>query len=169
MIIGSRVQLIALNEEVMNLSLKWINDPEIRIYTGAKFPVTRNEHEVWFDSKATNKYNKTFAIQIIETGKIIGIVGNTDYDPLNRTTYPYIYIGEKDSQGKGIGQESFNLILDFCFEVLNVNRVYGYLFEYNSDSKNMLLKCGYKLEGTLEKHWYKDGSYHDVLVMGKVR
>ncbi|MEH7883028.1 GNAT family protein [Bacillus sp. JJ1609] len=169
MIIGHRVQLIALNEECYGLTLKWINDPEIRLFTGAKFPVSRLEHEGWFKAKATDRFNKTFAIQMKDTKQIIGLVGNNEYDPLNRTTYPFIYIGEKNIQGKGIGQEAFSLILDFCFEVLNVRRVYGYLFEYNSASRNMLEKCGYKLEGTLKQHWYKDGQYHDVLVMGKVK
>lgn len=169
MIIGERIQLIALNDEVLKLSLKWVNDPEIRIYTGARFPVTKIEHEIWFNSKAKDSFNKTFAIQLKETRQIIGLVGNNEYDPINRTTYPFIYIGEKDIQGRGLGQEAFNLMLNFCFEVLNVNRVYGYLFEYNSSSRNMLEKCGYHHEGKLRNHWYKDGEFHDVLVMARVK
>ncbi|SER70998.1 GNAT family N-acetyltransferase [Psychrobacillus sp. OK032] len=169
MIVGKRVQLIALDEDSFDLTLKWINDPSIRMFTGAKFPVTKIEHETWFKSKALDKYNKTFAIQSIETKQIIGLVGNNDYDPLNRTTYPFIYIGEKVNQGKGIGQEAFSLIINFCFEVLNVHRIYGYLFEYNTASRNMLEKCGYILEGVLKEHWYKDGKYHNVLVMGRVK
>lgn len=169
MIIGERVQLIPLNEECFELTLKWINDPKIRMFTGARFPVSRYEHEVWFKSKATDKYNKTFAIQIRETNEIIGIAGNNEYDPINRTTYPFIYIGEEGYQGKGIGQEAFSLMIDFCFNVLNARRVYGYLFEYNTASRNMLEKCGYQIEGVLRQHWYKDGKYHDVLVMGRLK
>ncbi|MDP3443877.1 MAG: GNAT family protein [Ignavibacteria bacterium] len=168
MIIGDRIQLIALNEKCFELTLKWINDPSIRMFTGAKFPVSKYEHEVWFRVKATDKYNKTFGIQIKETNEIIGLAGNNEYDPINRTTYPFIYIGEKHLQGQGIGQEAFSLMLKFCFEVLNIRRVYGYLFDYNLASKNMLEHCGYKLEGVLKQHWYKDGEFHDVLVMGKV-
>ncbi|MFC0187168.1 GNAT family N-acetyltransferase [Fictibacillus aquaticus] len=168
MIIGNRVQLIALNEECLSLTLNWINDPDIRIFTGARFPVSIYEHEHWFKAKATDKYNKTYAIQMINSKKIIGLVGNTEYDPINKTTYPFIYIGEKENQGKGIGQEAFSLFLDFCFNTLNVRRVYGYLFEYNAASRNMLEKCGYTLEGVLNEHWYKDGKYHNVLLMGRV-
>ncbi|WP_342542139.1 GNAT family protein [Paenisporosarcina sp. FSL H8-0542] len=168
MILGKRVQLIPLDRESFELTLKWVNDPSIRMFTGAKFPVSTYEHEEWFKAKIMDKYNKTFAIQIRESNKIIGLVGNNEYDSINRTTYPFIYIGEKDIQGKGIGQEAFSLIIDFCFEVLNVRRVYGYLFEYNSASRNMLEKCGYELEGMLKEHWYKDGEYHNVLVMGRI-
>lgn len=168
MIIGDRVQLIALNDECFDLTLKWINDPEIRMQTGARFPVSKYEHETWFKSKAQDKYNKTFAIQLKESNQIIGLVGNTEFDPINRTTYPFIYIGDKENQARGIGRESFSLMLDFCFNVLNARRVYGYLFEYNTASRNMLEKCGYTVEGVLKQHWYKDGKYHDVLVMGMV-
>lgn len=169
MIIGKRIQLVALDDNCFNLTLKWVNDPEIRMFTGSRFPVSIYEHEEWFKNKATDKYNKTFAIQLKSTKEIIGIVGNTEYDSINRTTNPFIYIGEKELQGKGLGQEALSLMLDFCFSILNVHRVYGYLFEYNVASKKMLEKCGYIHEGTLKQHWYKDGKYHDVLVMGRIK
>lgn len=169
MIKGKRVNLVPLNDECFDLILTWVNDPEIREFTGSRFPVSRIEHEVWFKSRAIDKYNKTFAIQLVDTKKFIGIVGNNEYDPINRTTYPFIYIGNSDYKGKGYGQEALNLIINFCFHELNIHKVFGYLFSYNKASKNMLEKCGYILEGTLKEHWYKNGKYHDVLVMGRVR
>jgi diamine N-acetyltransferase len=169
MIIGERVQLIPLNEECFNLTLTWVNNPELRLFTGTRFPVSKYEHENWFKGRATDKYNKTYAIQLRGSNKIIGLVGNNEYDPINRTTYPFIYIGETDMKEKGIGQESFSLFLDFCFNELNIHKVYGYLYAYNKASRNMLEKCGYLLEGELKQHWFKDGEYHDVLVMGRIR
>lgn len=168
MIIGERVQLIPLNEECFDLTLKWINIPELRLFTGTRFPVSKYEHEVWFKARATDRYNKTYAIQMRDTNQIIGLVGNNEYDPINRTTNPYIYIGETSIKGQGIGQEALALFLDFCFKELNVHRVYGYLYAYNTASRHMIEKCGYVLEGVLKQHWFKNGEYHDVLVMGRI-
>ena len=169
MIIGERVQLIALNEDCFELTLKWVNDPETRKFTGAKFPVSKIEHEPWFKTKATDRYNKTFGIQMRDTDQVIGIVGNTDYDCLNRTSCLFIYIGEKTFRSRGLGKEALDLMIDFCFDTLNVRKVYAYLFEYNLASRRIFEKCDFQLEGTLKEHWYKDGQYHDVLIMGRVR
>ena len=168
MLIGERVQLIPLNDECFELTLKWINNPELRPFTGTRFPVSKYEHEGWFKAKATDKYNKTYAIQLKDTKQIIGLIGNNDYEPINRTTNPFLYIGDTDMKEKGIGQEAFALFLNFCFKELNVHRVYGYLYAYNEASRRMLDKCGYVLEGVLKQHWFKDGKYHDVLVMGRI-
>src|SRR5659263_330686 len=103
MIIGERVQLIPLNDECFELTLKWVNNPELRVFTGTRFPVSKYEHEEWFKAKAIDKFNKTYAIQLRDTNQIIGLIGNTKYDPINRSTNPFIYIGETDIKGKGIG------------------------------------------------------------------
>lgn len=168
MIIGERVQLIPLNEECFDLTLKWINNPEQRAFTATRFPVSKYEHEGWFKAKAMDKYNKTYAIQLKENNQIIGLIGNNDYDPINRSTYPFILIGETGLKGKGFGQEAFSLFLNFCFKELNVHKVYGYLYAYNKASRHMVEKCGYILEGVLKQHWFKDGEYQDVLVMGRL-
>lgn len=168
MIDGNRVQLIPLNEKCFELTLKWINNPELRTYTGTRFPVSKYEHEDWFRTRTKDRYNKTYAIKIKETNQIVGLVGNNDYDFINRSTNTFIYIGETDIRGKGIGQESFSLFLNFCFNELNIRKVYSYLYSYNKASRNMLEKCGYVLEGELKQHWFKDGKYNDVLLMGRI-
>jgi diamine N-acetyltransferase len=47
-------------------------------------------------------------------------VGLNEYDPFNRTAYPYIYIGNHENQAKGIGTEAFNLYIKFLKEEMNV-------------------------------------------------
>ena len=166
MIVGDRIELVPLAPEHFDLTLKWINNPNLRVMTGTRFPVSQYEHEGWFKSRATDKYNKTYVIRVKENLQVIGIIGNSEYDPINRMTNIFVYIGETDFKGKGYGQESLNLYINFCFNEINIHKIIGYLYEYNKASRNMLEKCGYILEGTLKNHWFKDGKYHDVLVMG---
>lgn len=169
MIVGKRVQLIPLGENSFDLTFKWVNNQELRLFTGTRFPVSKYEHEVWFKAKATDKYNKTYAIQLVETNQIIGLIGNSDYDPINRLTKLFIYIGETEKRAKGLGQEAYALFSDFCFKELNVHKVYSYLYSYNKASIHMHEKCGFILEGELKQHWFKDGRYHDVIVMGRIK
>jgi len=169
MIIGEEVQLIPLNDECFELILKWVNNPEQRRLTGTRFPVSKIEHEIWFKEKAMDKYNKTYAIQSKETNEIIGLVGNKDYDVINRSTCPFIFIGETGLRGKGLGTEALLLFSEFCFNELNVHKLFAYIYDYNMVSRKLFEKCGYVLEGILKLHWYKDGTYHDVLIMGRFK
>jgi len=166
MIKGERVNLIPINEEIFNLTLSWINQPELRDFTNSRFPVNEYEHKIWFEKKATERFLKIYGIYEKISEKTIGVVGLNEYDSFNRTAYPFIYIGDNDNQAKGIGTETFLLFLKFLKEEMNVRRVYGYLFDYNKNSLSMLMKCGYKIEGELKEHWYKNGKYHNVIVCG---
>jgi len=166
MIVGERIELIPLAEEHFDLTLKWINNPNLRVMTGTRFPVSQYEHEGWFKARATDKYNKTYVIRLKGESQPIGLVGNAEYDYINRITNLFIYIGETDFMGKGYGQETLNLYKDFCFNEMNIHKTLAYMYSYNNVSIKMFEKCGYILEGTLKSHWFKDGKYHDVLVMG---
>lgn len=166
MIKGERVTLIAANSLLEELTLKWINQPELREYTNSRFPVNPFEHKKWFENKVLDKSLKMYGIVDNTSNQIIGVVGLNEYDPYNRTAYPYIYIGETNNQLKGLGTESFQLFLKFLKNQMNVHRVYGFLYEYNTASLGMLKKCGYAVEGSMKSHWYSNGKYHDVVVVG---
>jgi RimJ/RimL family protein N-acetyltransferase len=168
MIIGSRVSLIPLDDACFDLTLRWINDPELRYFTGARFPVSKLEHEKWFREHATDPDNKTYAIKVNDTGALIGLVGNARYDKINRLTDLLAYIGEKSVRGMGYGTEALGLFIDFCFREMNIHKVCGCMYAYNEISKKMCERCGLVVEGVLPEHWYRDGKYHDAYVIGLI-
>lgn len=66
-------------------------------------------------------------------------------------------------------QESFEaieLILKHLFYYENLERVYSYIFEDESELLEMLEKVGFKKEGQLKEQSYFSGRYHDLLVLG---
>jgi len=165
MISGERINLIALDDKFSDLILKWVNEPELKEMIGTRFPISRYEHEIWFKNRAMDQENKTFLIEEKTTKKIIGLVGNTAYDPINRFTYIHTYLGEKEDRSKGFGTETIRLYTKFCFNYLNIHKMSANIFEYNLASQKMFEKCGYHEEGILRKHWYRSGMYHDVVLM----
>lgn len=168
MIVGEKVQLIALNDDCFKLTYQWINDPMLRRYTGTRFPVTRTEHEKWFLDKSQDHYNKTFGIQIKESEKIIGIVGNSNFEPLDRTTSVFIYLGNVEDRNKGYGKEALDLITQFCFNSLNVRKIWAHIFDFNKESQSLFTRTGYSQEGLLKEHCFRDGKYSDVVVVGRI-
>ena len=74
-----------------------------------------------------------------------------------------------DSAGQGYGSEAIGLLLDFAFRQLNLNRVYLRVCAANERAIRCYEKCGFRLEGRLREHAFRDGHYEDVLEMGILR
>lgn len=165
---GDRVNLIALDEGICELMYTWVNDPSLRELTGARFPVNIEEHTRWFKNICLDDKNKTFGIQL-KKGTVIGIVGFKNIDYISRRVESFIYIGNVEQRGKGYGQEALNLLCNFCFNILNMHKIYCYVFEYNDGSKNLHIKAGFLQEGYLKEHYFRNGKYHDVFMYSRIR
>ena len=76
-----------------------------------------------------------------------------------------IIIGETDEQGKGYGKEVMELIIDYAFNTLNLNKVIVEVVEYNKRALEVYKKLGFIEEGRLKKHYYADGEYFDVIIL----
>ena len=168
MIVGNRISLIPLTDACFDLTLRWVNDPELRHMTGSRFPVSRLEHERWFEARSTDPENKTYAIKLQETGELIGLVGNARYDRIHRLTEVFFYIGERELRGRGYGREAVALFSEFCFKEMNLHKICGFVYAYNAASRRVFEICGFVEEGVLTRHWYKNGAYHDVYVFGRI-
>ncbi len=77
-----------------------------------------------------------------------------------------ILIGEKSAWRKGYGTEVTALMTGYGFETLNLNRVWLRVHEDNQHGIKAYEKVGFKREGVLRQHKYREGRYVDVMVMG---
>ena len=79
-----------------------------------------------------------------------------------------IYIGEKKYLGKGYGRECMEVLLDYCFNELKMERVT--LDHYTGNlAGNLYLKLGFKYEGIMRHSAKKDGKYYDLHLMSMLR
>lgn len=92
-----------------------------------------------------------FAIVDLETDELIGNVGFPRIDYINRVAEFGIFIGNKDYWGKGYGVEATQLILDFGFNVLNLNNIYLKVYSYNQPAISCYKKAGFKEAGRLRE------------------
>ena len=80
-----------------------------------------------------------------------------------------IVIGDKESWDKGYGTEATTLLVRYAFETLNLNRVWLHVFEENARAVRAYEKAGFRREGLLRQDHYRDGRYHNTIVMGLLR
>jgi RimJ/RimL family protein N-acetyltransferase len=104
-------------------------------------------------------------IVLKDTGKVIGVASAENIDNVNKTASVGFWIGKR-YWGKGIMFEAMPLLLDYCFAVLGMHKLWG---EAHSENKTSLKNCsrlGFQTEGILRKERYINGEWIDVIRIG---
>lgn len=148
-------------------------NPEVSKYILCDIPETfegaRKELNFWRNIYYRND-GIYYAIALKKTNQMIGSVGLTGYNSYqNRIEISYD-LSEKFWR-RGVMKNAINKIVNFGFnefaQRLNkkgLNRIEAFVSTDNVPSKNLLLKCGFTLEGLLRQHRYHKGKFVDVYV-----
>ncbi|HEQ1859214.1 TPA: GNAT family N-acetyltransferase [Providencia alcalifaciens] len=72
-------------------------------------------------------------------------------------------------QGKGIGSELMQVMVDYCDNWLNVHRIELEVFAANGSGLGLYEKFGFKQEGVLRDYAFRDGEYVDAIVMSRIK
>ena len=168
MLKGKRINLVPIKKEDIESFLKWFNDPEITQYLVMYRPMTRMEEEDWFDNLKNRKDTIHLSIVIpSEDGseKLIGNCGIHNINWKNRVGEVGIVIGEKEYQNRGYGTEVMELLLEYGFNTVNLNRIELYVYDYNVSAIKSYKKVGFIEEGRKRQFMWNKGKFHDAIMM----
>jgi RimJ/RimL family protein N-acetyltransferase len=168
MLKGDKVSLGPVKKEYIEDYLKWLNDPELTQFLFIYRPLTREMEEDWFNSLKNRDNFFIFAILIYDQVNNDKLIGNCsiDVDWKNRIGNCGIMIGVKDYQGKGYGTEAMELLVEYGFNTLNLNRIELETYDYNIRALKSYKKVGFKQEGIKRQAIFINGKYHDRIIMG---
>jgi ribosomal-protein-alanine N-acetyltransferase len=71
--------------------------------------------------------------------------------------------------GQGIMSTAVGLICRLAFESFDIVRIYAQPFAHNAASRRVLEKCGFHLEGVLEKSVYKNEEIQDSCMYALIK
>lgn len=164
---GRIVTLRAIEKHDMELLKEMINDKEIeKLVVGWAFPVSSYQQNLWFDSNINDNTNLRFMIETPEDGTV-GMATLTNIDWKNRNASHGIKLANRKNRAKGIGTDAVMALMRYAFDELQLNRLDGSILNYNEASKGLYCKkCGWSIEGTYRKYIFKQGEYHDLLIVG---
>jgi diamine N-acetyltransferase len=162
------VYLRALEREDIERTHKWHSDPSLYSTLGGTFRfASRQAEEEWLSRAcAYSASDVNLAICISDTREHIGNIYIRGIDWVSRHAELHIFLGEASEQGKGYGATAVRLAMRHAFQDLGLHRVYLEVLEDNQKAMRAYEKCGFKTEGNLREHAFKDGAYKNVLVMG---
>lgn len=161
---GRRVVLRPVLEEDIPMLLRWINDPEVSLYLNAYMPKMEAEEREWFQN-LHNKKSNNIVVTIVADNKAIGTMGIHSISWKDGTATTGTVIGEKEYWGKGYGTEAKMLLLNYAFNTLNLRKICSVVLAFNERSHKYGLKCGYREEGRLREHHFKNGKYWDEILL----
>ncbi|MDM8542152.1 GNAT family protein [Desulfococcaceae bacterium HSG9] len=164
MIKGKKTFFRPVENEDMNFCQILYNDPNIRqMVVGWDFPVSKENQRRWFESLVNDKNNIRFIVETKEK-KRIGLTGLWDINWHNRHALTAIkLLISKDIKGKGLGRDAIMTMNSFAFYDVGLHRLWSTILDYNIPSfKSYVKKSGWKVEGKLREHIFRNGAFHDL-------
>lgn len=166
---GDKVRLGPFTPEHSEIYLGWVNNPSIARQLTRCLPVTSLEHRGWYESCIRRNDAVFFSVTSRTDEVYVGNVWLWSVSNVHRSAELRILLGVDQQKGKGYGTEACELLLQFAFGSLNLNKVYLYVLADNLPARRTFEKAGFSIEGTLGEEFYLDGAYVDALRMSVLR
>ena len=178
-LVGELIQLRALEPSDLNCLYRWENDTTVWSVSGTLAPFSRYVLEQYLASSHQDIYtNKQLRLMIElnymdeedrEGVRSIGCIDLFDFDPKNRRAGVGILIADRNDRGKGYATEALHLLVEYCFDVLDLHQVYSNVRVDNEQSVALFKKLGFEVTG-LKQDWIFDGGrYYDEYTMQMIR
>lgn len=166
---NNNVVIRAMTEKDTANVVKWRNSPAVMENFIYRTPLTKEGHLNWYYNCVKTGKVAQFIIVDTETNTDVGSVYLRDIDHSNKKCEYGIFIGEEADRGKGIGSKAAQLVLDYAFEELKLNRVFLRVFSKNLRAIKSYEKVGFKYEGTFRDDVIIEGVPYDMVFMAILR
>jgi RimJ/RimL family protein N-acetyltransferase len=144
----------------------WFSDLEVTIPLGDEaYTPTSLEGEQEAIQQILARNSHVFSIVDIKTDQPIGRCMFFNVDAVNRAAMLGIVIGEKGLWDQGYGQEAMHLLLDYGFNLLNLNSVMLGTFSFNERAIRCYEKVGFRLVGRRREARIIAGEKYDIILM----
>lgn len=151
---------------------RWRNDS--LVWTREINPTTALQQQDFFQHlPRTSRYFVILTKDHKNEPLIVGLCGLTGIDQIHRKAEFSLLIGTEHRK-KGYGSQALILLLNFGFESLGLNLIFGETFSYPRDfgtnpGAKAYEKLGFKLDGVLRKRYKKYGQWVDALIYSILR
>jgi RimJ/RimL family protein N-acetyltransferase len=165
-LIGKKCYLSPCSLEDAEKWTEWDNDLEVTIPMGeeAYTPYSADKTKEII-SNVIKKQDHVFSIVELKTDKPVGRCMLFAMDQVDRRAMLGIAIGDKTCWGKGYGQEATKLLLDYGFNLLNLNGIMLGVYSFNKRAINCYKKVGFKEIGRRRQARIIAGKKYDVVLM----
>lgn len=171
---GRTIELHPFNDRATQAMLGILRESEVLIKTGtvsssiADNDFTDQQLLDWYATRNDQTDRLDLAIYSPELDEYVGEVVFNDFSAANNSTGYRIAIGRR-GRGRGFGTEATQLMVNYGFAELGLNRIELEVFEFNSVARHVYTSCGFVAEGRRRQALMLDGKYYDAIVKSILR
>lgn len=173
----NRGKTLSLRQTAPNdapILLKAYHDHEfINVYRSNNPKQTEQElHELLQKRLTISPFQLGFVEFLIEHYRhgAIGVAVLGDYSSLHKRAELLVGLFDESQRNLIYGVEATLLMLDLAFNHYEINKIYTYVYEYNTISQTNVEKLGFSKEGYLKKHHFSktEQKFYDLYISGLV-
>ena len=165
-LVGERCYLSPVAAEDGELWAEWLNDLEVALPLGDEaYAMIPAEAARNWAAEAARGQEPVFTIVENATERAIGRCLLFGLNQTDRTAMCGLFIGEKSLWGQSLGSEALGLLLDYAFNLLNLNSVMLGVFSFNRRAIASYRKLGFREIGLRRQARIVAGKAYDVILM----
>jgi RimJ/RimL family protein N-acetyltransferase len=166
--------LRAVEREDLPMVATWFNDPETRRTIASHKPMSLTDEVRWLEAMQQSSTDYVLIIDVNESeagpgpaglARPIGVCGIHRIDWKNRACMVGITIGRVAERGKGYGTDAMHTLVRYAHHELGLVRVELEVFPHNTAGVRSYQKLGFVTEGARRSAFFRDGMFHDLLLM----
>jgi diamine N-acetyltransferase len=168
---GRNIYLRALEPDDLDFLYQLENNTEVWEVSGTLTPYSKKVLQLYLDNAHRDIYEvKQLRLCVCNTkDKVIGLVDIFDFDPSNARAGVGIIILDEQDRGKGAGKEALELVIEYCFTILNLHQLYANILDANEPSKRLFQKLGFESVG-VKKDWLLiNGEFKNEVLYQKIK
>lgn len=152
--------------------MKYLSDEQIYQNTlSIPSPYKESDAEQWIslNEKIYSDHGTHFNLAIRKGEELVGVIGLLDVGEPHPHRAEVGYWLARMLWNRGIMTTVLKRFMQHAFSEFNLEKLTAHVFAGNLASEKVLAKCGFKHEGSFEKHYIKNGRFIDAVAFGLLR
>jgi diamine N-acetyltransferase len=148
---------------------EWRNTPECWVNFFNSVPLTIDGQEAWYKNLQADHSRLVFIIALRGVSDPVGMISVYNIDQRNQSAEIGNMLIANEEKRKGYAKEAVQILSDYCFSILNINRLYLHVLEDNTEALALYKESDFVREGLLREMIFKEGVFKNVIIMSKLR
>ena len=161
------LRLRALNSGDCALLVQYLNNPQVTLYLSSRIPqpYTPEDAQWWINDGSRAEITRA----IEWNGVCVGCIG------IDRKLFEQSHTAEigywlaESFWNKGIATLALKEMCQYLFSTTDIVRLQAHVYDGNNASAKVLQKCGFSVEGKLQKAIFKNGVFSAASVMALIK
>ncbi len=168
MLRGTHTGLRAIARADLETLRGWRNRPSLRRFFREHREISPEMQERWYEAEVLGaQRSRMFAIEELDTGRLIGACGLVWIDWVNRNADFSIYLGADDLYvDQRLAPDAGRVLLDYGFGELALHRVWAEIYAIDTAKQALLPALGFVAEGRQRESHFTEGAWTDGLLYG---